>query len=642
MGVKDLWPILLPGETALPLSALKGKTLAVDLSGWVVESYGTRGLAAAVKKPHLRNLVFRTLCLCQLGVKLVFVMDGAATELKWEVMDRRERGRGRGRGEGCSRGRARKTGVRPVLNMNLRECASLLETIGLPCLQSCGEAEAFCALLNSAGLVDGVITQDTDGFLYGATMVCKDISTDEKDPRVSLYSMEAITTQLGLSRDDLIGIALLLGCDYDGGVPGIGKETVCRLIRACRSHGESCDLLRRYERWKRHEFSPVRKIRRLKTGVEVIDEYLSHKDTLPSRDALEWKMPNITAAMTLCLDKLDWPLDYSSKKLVTLATQWVIRVRAKSKLLDLQIINPIRVRHQRVRKGRTFYEVEWAGQLVHQIEAVLEEGCDGAICTLEDTAQLETAYPELCTRFLEEQEVKRKGKSKGKKPAAQCAEGECSTESGAAVVKTRGPDGDMRRATKSDPSMEGGVHTCKSTVGCQSDKNAYMFGERVQPTLEFEHKQVEVLKNISPIPMPKCDDKPSKDIWSDRGSNMALTGAQTKRVLLKGLPLSKKSTAISKDSAGDNTSMKDLQPKKVTCLIQEAVHDVSFADTLEKNSDCSEDSASSGQQSTDDDDELPPLMVRLGKMALGKTSDERKSAPQVQADGSMACPIVID
>lgn len=121
MGVKDLWPILLPGETALPLSALKGKTLAVDLSGWVVESYGTRGLAAAVKKPHLRNLVFRTLCLCQLGVKLVFVMDGAATELKWEVMDRRERGRGRGRGEGCSRGRARKTGVRPVLNMNLRE-----------------------------------------------------------------------------------------------------------------------------------------------------------------------------------------------------------------------------------------------------------------------------------------------------------------------------------------------------------------------------------------------------------------------------------------------------------------------------------------------------------------------------------------
>ena len=238
------------------------------------------------------------------------------------------------------------------------------------------------------------------------------------------------------------------------------------------------------------------------------------------------------------------------------------------------------------------------------------------------------------------------GKSKVKKPAAQCAEGECSTESGAAVVKTNGPDGDMRRATKSDPSMEGGVHTCKSTVGCQSEKNAYTFGERVQPTLEFEHKQVEVLKNISSIPMPKCDDKPSKDIWSDRGSNMALTGAQTKRgeVLLKGLPLSKKSTAVSKDSTGDNTSMKDLQPKKATCFIQEAVHDVFFADTLEKNkgSDCSEDSASSGQQSTDDDNELPPLMVRLGKMALGKTSDERKSAPQVHADGSMACPIVID
>ena len=143
MGVKDLWPILLPGETALPLSALKGKTLAVDLSGWVVESYGTRGLAAAVKKPHLRNLVFRTLCLCQLGVKLVFVMDGAATELKWEVMERRERGRGRG--EGCSRGRVRKTGVRPVLNMNLREVSVWGDPLRV-CSVWCGVTLCMCGV----------------------------------------------------------------------------------------------------------------------------------------------------------------------------------------------------------------------------------------------------------------------------------------------------------------------------------------------------------------------------------------------------------------------------------------------------------------------------------------------------------------
>ena len=121
MGVKDMWPILSPTETCLPLSALSGKTLAVDLSGWVCESHGARGLASAVKKPHIRNLLFRTLRLCQLGVKLVFVMDGTATQLKWETMDKREQGRGRGGGEGCGRARSRKTGSRPILDMNLRE-----------------------------------------------------------------------------------------------------------------------------------------------------------------------------------------------------------------------------------------------------------------------------------------------------------------------------------------------------------------------------------------------------------------------------------------------------------------------------------------------------------------------------------------
>lgn len=38
MGVKDLWKVLSPvAKKSVPVKSLAGKTLAVDLSGWIVE-----------------------------------------------------------------------------------------------------------------------------------------------------------------------------------------------------------------------------------------------------------------------------------------------------------------------------------------------------------------------------------------------------------------------------------------------------------------------------------------------------------------------------------------------------------------------------------------------------------------------------
>ena len=55
MGVKDLWKVLEPVRTPCSLSDLSGKTLAVDLSGWIVESesVATAGLQR-IAKPHVK------------------------------------------------------------------------------------------------------------------------------------------------------------------------------------------------------------------------------------------------------------------------------------------------------------------------------------------------------------------------------------------------------------------------------------------------------------------------------------------------------------------------------------------------------------------------------------------------------------
>ena len=62
------------------------------------------------------------------------------------------------------------------------------------------EAEAQCATLESLGLVDGVITDDSDVFLFGAERVFKNIFGEGyKD--VESYRASDIEQELGCDRE---------------------------------------------------------------------------------------------------------------------------------------------------------------------------------------------------------------------------------------------------------------------------------------------------------------------------------------------------------------------------------------------------------------------------------------------------------
>lgn len=54
MGVKELWPLLESVKTVKMLDELKGQTVAIDLSMWVVDSQCVRQMVGTVTRPHLR------------------------------------------------------------------------------------------------------------------------------------------------------------------------------------------------------------------------------------------------------------------------------------------------------------------------------------------------------------------------------------------------------------------------------------------------------------------------------------------------------------------------------------------------------------------------------------------------------------
>ncbi|KAJ4397267.1 DNA repair protein rad2 [Gnomoniopsis smithogilvyi] len=115
-----------------------------------------------------------------------------------------------------------------VTQIMVTECQALLSLFGIPYITAPMEAEAQCAELVTMGLVDGIVTDDSDIFLFGGTRVYKNMFNSNK--LVECYLASDLEKELSLSREQLISIAHLLGSDYTEGIPGIGPVTAIEIL----------------------------------------------------------------------------------------------------------------------------------------------------------------------------------------------------------------------------------------------------------------------------------------------------------------------------------------------------------------------------------------------------------------------------
>lgn len=222
MGVKGLWTILQPYSERRPLFELQNKVVAIDLAGWVCEAMCVMNYEVQPRF-YLRNLFFRTSYLLLSGVTPVFVLEGTAPPLKFGVickrlesgplMGSRPRRIARHNGvDGQTNNPKKAAQGRTSFNRILKQCEEMLSYLGVTCVQGPGEAEAFCAYLNKAGMVDGVISQDSDCFAYGARRVYRNFSvasqgkTAAQGGSVDVYDMDKIEQAMGewtSSQDDV-------------------------------------------------------------------------------------------------------------------------------------------------------------------------------------------------------------------------------------------------------------------------------------------------------------------------------------------------------------------------------------------------------------------------------------------------------
>ncbi|KAL1726301.1 PIN domain-like protein, partial [Schizophyllum commune] len=118
----------------------------------------------------------------------------------------------------------------------LKAYKELIHAMRFHILDAAGEADADLGVMSRYGLINGVLSDDSDLFLFGGKTVIRSPSIKNDGDTVKFYRATDIRrhSAIGLNQTQLVLFALLVGNDYDPrGLKGCGS---CYALALARSH----------------------------------------------------------------------------------------------------------------------------------------------------------------------------------------------------------------------------------------------------------------------------------------------------------------------------------------------------------------------------------------------------------------------
>ena len=258
MGVY-LTPIIV--KRVLFLRFLGGKFLAVDANNYLyqflslIRTYDGNPLRDSYGRitSHLVGLAYRTTrLLYDYKIGLVFVFDGKPPQMKKKEIDRRRKMREKAVKEwreALDSGDYITAFSKAVMSSKLTkpmvdDAKKLLGLLGIPCVQAPSEAEAQSAYMAVRGDVWAASSKDYDSLLFGAPRLIRFLTITGKKflpskgvsrpLKPEIIELDTFLSHLGINREQLVDLAILIGTDFNEGIKGIGPKKALRLIREYR------------------------------------------------------------------------------------------------------------------------------------------------------------------------------------------------------------------------------------------------------------------------------------------------------------------------------------------------------------------------------------------------------------------------
>ena len=208
-------------------------TLLMDLEGNVTS--------------HLSGLFYRNIKFLEYNIKPIYVFDGKPPELKLDTIKERRKIKVEAKEkmikaqEAEDFKEARKFAqLTSKLDVNMiEESKSLLKHMGIPVVEATSEGEAQSAYLVNRGDAWASASQDYDTLLFGCERFLRNFSVNRSkkvnDTSVSLdieyISLSKFLNNLGITREQLIDMGILIGTDFFPGIKGIGQHKALELIK---------------------------------------------------------------------------------------------------------------------------------------------------------------------------------------------------------------------------------------------------------------------------------------------------------------------------------------------------------------------------------------------------------------------------
>lgn len=200
---------------------------------------------------HLSGLFYRTINFIEHNIKPIYVFDGKPSELKLETIMERRKVKEEAKvkmveaqeKEDFKEAKKFAQMTSKLDSDMIEESKKLITFMGIPLVEASSEGESQSAYMVERGDAWACASQDYDTLLFGGERLIRNFAVSRskkvKDTTVTLdieyVSLSKFLNNLGITREQLIGMGVLIGTDFFPGIKGIGQHKALELIKEHKS-----------------------------------------------------------------------------------------------------------------------------------------------------------------------------------------------------------------------------------------------------------------------------------------------------------------------------------------------------------------------------------------------------------------------
>ncbi|KAM0925798.1 hypothetical protein ACQ4PT_003959 [Festuca glaucescens] len=257
MGIQGLLPQLKSIMAPIGVADLRGQTVAVDTYSWLHKgalSCGDRLCKGIPTTRHIEYCMHRVNLLRHHGVKPILIFDGGYLPMKSEQEVKRARSRKENleharEHEAAGNSRAAYKCYQKAIDITPKIASDLIQVLKqekVDYIVAPYEADAQMTFLSVNKLVDAVITEDSDLIPFGCSRIIFKMDKFGQGVEFQVTRLER-NRELdlnGFTKQMLLEMCILSGCDYLPSLPGMGVKRAHALIQKLKTHEKVIKHLR--------------------------------------------------------------------------------------------------------------------------------------------------------------------------------------------------------------------------------------------------------------------------------------------------------------------------------------------------------------------------------------------------------------